>query len=161
MSILDTQTLKKHPSGHPFFFSEEFLKHIIEFFHLHIFPMPSYKDTMPYFDKFIHVYGLNMNVLWSSLKIWTPKNFTLANFSHPISKSWLRPYSVYQVNTHLHLLCKRLPKSHYLDVTIHSYPISKPYTPHICYYISIPYTETILYLLGDATTLTCLLMLII
>ena len=33
------------------------LKHIIEFFHLHIIPMTLYKDIMPYFDKFIHVYG--------------------------------------------------------------------------------------------------------
>ena len=33
------------------------LKHIIEFFHLHIIPMTLYKDIMPYFDEFIHVYG--------------------------------------------------------------------------------------------------------
>ena len=32
------------------------LKHIIEFFHLHIIPMTLYKDIMPYFDKFIR-YG--------------------------------------------------------------------------------------------------------
>ena len=48
---------------------------------------------MPYFNKFIHVYGLNLNILWSSLKIWMPINFTIANFGHPVSKSWLRPLS--------------------------------------------------------------------
>ena len=65
---------------------------MIEFFHLHIIPMPlyTYKDIMPYFDKFIHVYGLNVNVLWSYLKIWPPQNFTIAIIRHPISKSWLR-----------------------------------------------------------------------
>ena len=31
-----------------------------------------------------------MSILWSPLKIWTPKNFTTANFRHPVSKSWLR-----------------------------------------------------------------------
>ena len=33
---------------------------------LHIF--------MPYFDKFIRVYAWNLSILWSPLKIWTPKN---------------------------------------------------------------------------------------
>ena len=33
------------------------LKLIIEFFHLLIIPMTFYKDIMPYFDKFKHVYG--------------------------------------------------------------------------------------------------------
>ena len=36
-------------------------KHMIEFFHLHIIPMILYKDIMPYFDKFLHVYGCNLN----------------------------------------------------------------------------------------------------
>ena len=45
---------------------------------------------MPYFDKYIHVYGLNLSILWSPLKIWTPKNFAMANFRHPVSNSWLR-----------------------------------------------------------------------
>ena len=67
------------------------LKHIIEFFHLHIIPMTLYKDIMPYFDKFIHVYGWNMSILWSPSKFWTPQNFAIANFRHPVSKSWLRP----------------------------------------------------------------------
>ena len=47
-------------------------------------------DIMPYFDEFIHVYGWNMSILWSPLKMWMPKNFTTANFRHPVSKSWLR-----------------------------------------------------------------------
>ena len=66
------------------------LKLIIEFFHLFIIPMTLFKDIMLYFDEFIHIYGWNMSILWSPLKIWTPKNFTTANFRHPVSKSWLR-----------------------------------------------------------------------
>ena len=68
------------------------LKHIIEFLHLHIIPMTLYKDIMPYFDTFIHVYGWNLSILWSPLIIWMPKNYTIANFGHPVSKSWLRPW---------------------------------------------------------------------
>ena len=68
------------------------LKHIIDFFHLHVIPMTLYMDIMPYFDKFIHVYVWNLSILWSPLKIWTPKNVTIANFRHPVSKSWLSPW---------------------------------------------------------------------
>ena len=69
--------------------------------------MTLFNDIMPYFDEFIHVYGWNMSILWSPLKIWTPKNFTTANFRHPVSKSWLRhwrrksymwPLYVYYIN---------------------------------------------------------------
>ena len=35
--------------------------------------------------------GQNLSILWSPLNIWTPRNFTIANFGHPGSKSWLRP----------------------------------------------------------------------
>ena len=66
------------------------LKLIIDFFHLHLIPMILFNVIMPYFDEFKHVYGWNMSILWSPLKIWTPKNFTTANFRHPVSKSWLR-----------------------------------------------------------------------
>ena len=66
------------------------LKHEIEFFHHHIIPMTLYKDIMPYFDEYIHVYVWNLSRLWSPLKMWTPKNFTMANFRHPLSNSWLR-----------------------------------------------------------------------
>ena len=62
--------------------------------------MTLYKDIMPYFDKFIHVYGWNMSILWSPLKFWTPKKFTIAYFRHSVSKSWLRPCS-YMYNLHL------------------------------------------------------------
>ena len=47
-------------------------------------------DIMPYFDEFIHVYGWNLSINVIPLKIWTPKNFTTANYRHPVSKSWLR-----------------------------------------------------------------------
>ena len=66
------------------------LKNIIEFLHLHIIPMN--KDIMPYFDQSTHVYGWNLSILWSPLKFWMPQNFTIANFGHPVSKSWLRPW---------------------------------------------------------------------
>ena len=33
------------------------LKHIIEFVHLPIIHITLYKDIMPYFDKFVRVYG--------------------------------------------------------------------------------------------------------
>ena len=66
------------------------LKLIIEFFHLLTIPMTFLNDIKPYFDEFTHVYSLNMSILWSPLKIWTPQNFTSANFRHPVSKSWLR-----------------------------------------------------------------------
>ena len=46
---------------------------------------------MPYFDKFIHIYGWNLSVLWYPSRIWTPKSFSIANFRHTLSKSWLRP----------------------------------------------------------------------
>ena len=55
-------------------------------------PMTLFKDIMPYFDKFIHVNGWNLGILWSPLNIWTPKDFTIAKFGHPVSKSWLRPW---------------------------------------------------------------------
>ena len=66
------------------------LKLIIEFVPLLIIPMTLLNDIMSYFDEFINVYGWNMSILWSPLKIWTPQNFTTANFRHPVSKSWLR-----------------------------------------------------------------------
>ena len=69
------------------------LKLIIELFHLLMIPMTLFNDIMPYFDEFIHVCGWNMSILWYPLKIWTPQNFTTANFRHPVSKSWLRHWS--------------------------------------------------------------------
>ena len=50
--LLDTQTLKIHPSGHPNLFMRNFSK-----CHLHIIPMTLDKDIMPYFNKFIHING--------------------------------------------------------------------------------------------------------
>ena len=144
--FLDTQTLKKHPSGHPKILWEISynvnLKHIFELFHLHIIPMTLYKNIMPYFDKFVHVlYGWNLSILWSPLKIWTPKNLTIANFGHPISKSWLRlcsvwyhPYWTWVSNTKYHLRWK-------IDINIHM-------QNQTCYYASkavLPAERIILY----------------
>ena len=93
---------KKHPSGHPNCFVRNFwnvnLKHIFELFHLHIIPITLYKDIMPYFDKFTHVYGWNLSILWSPIKIWTSKNFKTANLGHPVSKSWLWPWTGHSSN---------------------------------------------------------------
>ena len=54
--LLDTKTLKNHPSGRSNCFVGNFLnvnlKHIIEDFYLHIIPTTVYKDIMPYFDTF-------------------------------------------------------------------------------------------------------------
>ena len=75
--------LKRTPQDTQFFCVWNFVKSLI-------IPMTLFNDIMPYFDEFIHVYGWNMSILWSPLKIWTPKNFTTANFRHPVSKSWLR-----------------------------------------------------------------------
>ena len=35
-----------------------------------------------------------LSILWSPLKIWMPQKFATANFWHPVSKSWLRPWTV-------------------------------------------------------------------
>ena len=60
-AFLDTQTLKKNPSGHPNSLcgiSKNLnLKLMIEFFHLLTTPMTLFNDIMPYFDEFKHVYG--------------------------------------------------------------------------------------------------------
>ena len=52
--------------------------------------MTLFNDIMHHFDELVHAYGRNMSILWSPSKIWMPKNFTTANFRHPVSKSWLR-----------------------------------------------------------------------
>ena len=98
-AFLDTQT-KKHPSGHPKKIVRNFLKclskaYFIDFCHLHVIPMRLYKDIMPYFDKSIYVYGWNLSILWSPLRFWKPKYLTIANFAHPLSKSWLSPWCVH------------------------------------------------------------------
>ena len=52
---------QKAPIRTPKFFWEDFflnvnLKHIIEYFHHHIIPMTLHKDIMPYFDKYIYMF---------------------------------------------------------------------------------------------------------
>ena len=53
--------------------------------------MTLYKDIMLYFIKQIHVHGCNLSGVWSPLTNGVPQNFAIANFGHPVSKSWLRP----------------------------------------------------------------------
>ena len=85
------------------------LKLIIECFHLLIIGMTLYNDIMPYFDEFIHVYGWNMSIWWSPLKIWTPKNFTTPNFRHSVSQSWLRHCLTLQVRRFTHWCDASMP----------------------------------------------------
>ena len=80
------------------FFVRNFnLKRITEFFHLNIIPMTLNKDIMPYFDKCIRkcipYVMVEILVFFGPLKIWTPKDFIIANLGHPVSESWLRPCS--------------------------------------------------------------------
>ena len=80
--------LKRAPQD-THFFSVEFLKIpnlklIIEFFHLLIIPMKLFMISC------LTLMNLYMFMVVIPLKIWTPKNFTTANFRHPVSKSWLR-----------------------------------------------------------------------
>ena len=69
------------------FCEEVNLKYIIDNFHLCMIPLTLYKDIMPSFNNQIHVNDCNQIVLWSPLK-----DITIANFGHPVSKSWLRPW---------------------------------------------------------------------
>ena len=69
-AFLDTHTaipLKRTPQDIQIFLcgisKNPNLKLIIEFSHLLIIPMTLFNGIMPYFDKFIHVYGLNMSIL--------------------------------------------------------------------------------------------------
>ena len=45
---------------------------------------------MLYFIELIHVYGCNLEYIVN----WMPRNFTIANFGHWVSKSWLIPCMV-------------------------------------------------------------------
>ena len=63
-------------------------------FLLNILAMALNMDIIPDIDKYIYtcdVYGYNLSILWSPLKNRTPNTFTIVNFGHPVSKSWLRP----------------------------------------------------------------------
>ena len=61
------------------------------FFNLNTIPMTLYENIMLIsISKYIfHV--CNLNILWPPLKNRMPQNFTIANFRHPLSTSWLRP----------------------------------------------------------------------
>ena len=63
----------------------------LKFFPLYLIPMRLYNDSMLDFNEKIHVYDCYLSITVSSLKSRTPKNFTIVNFGHPVSKSWLRP----------------------------------------------------------------------
>ena len=66
---------------------------MIEFFHILIIPMTLLNDIMPLLMNLCMFMVEIWSILWSPLKIWTPKNFTTANFRHPVSKSWLRHWT--------------------------------------------------------------------
>ena len=68
MPFLTPKPLKMTPQDTQIFLSgiskNLNLKLIIEFFYLnYIIPMTLFNGIMPYFDKFIHVYGLDMSIL--------------------------------------------------------------------------------------------------
>ena len=63
------------------------------FFYI-LIPTTLYKIIMSHFDKLIHVYDWNLSILWLPLKTWMPQSFIIANFGYPVSKSWLRPWSL-------------------------------------------------------------------
>ena len=90
--------------------------------------MTFYKDIMPYLDKFKHVYGWNLRKLWYPLKIWTPKNLTIANFRHPVSKSWLSHcVHLMQYNWILSPLCNsQFPMTLYKDIIMPYYDWADP-----------------------------------
>ena len=44
--------------------------------------MALFNDNLPYFDEFIHVYGWNMSILWSPLKICPYLLFDKAILKH-------------------------------------------------------------------------------
>ena len=51
--------------------------------------MTLYKDIISYFEKSIYLWVKSKYIV-VPLKMWTPQNSTIANFEHPVSKSWLR-----------------------------------------------------------------------
>ena len=61
VSFWTPKPLKSTPQDTKKMFVRNFIKmsikHKIESFHHHIILMTLYKDIMPYFDKYIHVYG--------------------------------------------------------------------------------------------------------
>ena len=100
--LLDTQTLKNHLPGQPNLFVKKFwnvnLKNIVEFCYHNIIPMTLYKNSMAYFNKFIHVYVWNLSILWSGLVPFDKidaQQFYNCQFWAPSSQSWLRPWTLF------------------------------------------------------------------
>ena len=89
---LNAQTLKTHPSGYPKLFMRNFLKCQFQAYNWTFSTL--YKNIMSYFNKLKHVCGCNLSIVCSSLSKRMPKYFTIANFRHWVSKSWLRPWNV-------------------------------------------------------------------
>ena len=56
-------------------------------FDLNTIPMTLHEE--PYFIFLVLTF--NLSILWPPLKVRTPQNYTIVNFGHPVSKSWLRP----------------------------------------------------------------------
>ena len=65
------------------------------YFHFNIIPIALNKDIMLNFKNSIHVYGCILSILWSLLKKRMPKKLMIANFRHPVSKSWQRHNATY------------------------------------------------------------------
>ena len=134
------------------------LKLIIEFVHLLIIPMTLFNDIMPCFDEFIHVYGWNMSILWFPLKIWTPKNFTTANFRHPVSKSWLRHWASIFIQNQFCIvfhLCSKVNETKY---ALKQYICKVHNSIKSCYVIHTPRTsiDTALFFMPMVLNYLCL-----
>ena len=55
----------------------------LNFLHLHIIPMTLYKDIMPHFHKFIHVYGLKLEYTVALLIKYDAQKFYIPQFLAP------------------------------------------------------------------------------
>ena len=70
----DTQIPQNHLLGHPNFRGSSLVKCYfqtydwIHFEHLNIYKTAIFMDIMPYFNKWMHVYGYNISILWSPIK---------------------------------------------------------------------------------------------
>ena len=63
---------RKSPLRTPKKVLKVYLEHIFEIFHFNIIPITLYRSIMSYFNKYIHIYGGNLSILWSPLKKRTP-----------------------------------------------------------------------------------------
>ena len=96
----------------------------LNFFHLNIISMALYMDILLHFIKYIQVYCCNLSILWFPLKNWIHRNVRIANFGHPVSKSWLRPCQTLR----FHCTVKRLS----VTVSLRLFDVAKKVSASNC-----------------------------